>query len=80
MGCCGAVGGVDTSARLGQLAVPTLVIAGELDQGTPPAMAETLAEGIPGASLTVLKDASHLSAVEQPAAFNAAVAAFIASL
>jgi hypothetical protein len=45
------------------------VIAGELDQGTPVAMAQTLADAIPGASLTVLKEASHLSAVEQPEAF-----------
>jgi 3-oxoadipate enol-lactonase len=80
IGCCNAVGKVDTGARLGQIAAPALVIAGELDQGTPVAMAETLAESIPGASLTVLKDASHLSAVEQPAAFNAAVSAFIGGL
>jgi 3-oxoadipate enol-lactonase len=80
VGCCSAVGQVDTTSRLGQIAAPTLVIAGELDQGTPVAMAQTLADAIPGASLTVLKEASHLSAVEQPEAFDAAVTAFIASL
>jgi 3-oxoadipate enol-lactonase len=80
VGCCAAVGKVDTTARLGQIGVPALVIAGELDQGTPVAMAQALAEAIPGASLTVLKEASHLSAVEQPAAFDAAVAAFIDGL
>jgi 3-oxoadipate enol-lactonase len=80
VGCCHAVGQVDTTARLGQIAVPALVIAGELDQGTPVAMAQALADGIPGASLTVLQDASHLSAVEQPDAFDAAVTAFIDTL
>jgi 3-oxoadipate enol-lactonase len=80
IGCCNAVEHVDTTARLGQIAVPALVIAGELDQGTPVAMAQTLAEGIPNASLTVLKDASHLSAIEQPEAFAAAVAGFIDTL
>jgi 3-oxoadipate enol-lactonase len=80
VGCCSAVGNVDTTARLGQIAVPALVIAGELDQGTPVAMAETLARGIPNASLTVLKEASHLSAVEQPEAFNAVVTGFIDTL
>ena len=80
VGCCNAVGQVDTTARLGQIAVPVLAIAGELDQGTPVAMAQTLADAIPEAALTVLKEASHLSAVEQPPAFNAAVTAFIASL
>ncbi|MGO4474922.1 3-oxoadipate enol-lactonase [Massilia sp. 2TAF26] len=79
-GCCDAVGKVDTTARLGQIGVPALVIAGELDQGTPVAMAQALAEGIPGASLTVLKEASHLSAVEQPEGFNQAVAGFIGTL
>jgi 3-oxoadipate enol-lactonase len=80
IGCCDAVGKVDTTARLGRIAAPALVIAGELDQGTPVAMAQTLADGIPAASLTVLKEASHLSAVEQPEAFAAAVAGFINSL
>jgi 3-oxoadipate enol-lactonase len=80
IGCCAAVGAVDTTARLGAIAAPTLVIAGELDQGTPVAMAETLAAGIPDARLTVLKDASHLSAIEQPQAFAEAVTGFIATL
>jgi len=79
-GCCNAVGTVDTTARLGAITVPTLVIAGELDQGTPASMAQTLQQAIPGATLTVLPDASHLGAIEQPAPFAAAVAGFIAGL
>jgi 3-oxoadipate enol-lactonase len=80
VGCCAAVGGVDTTARLPQVAAPTLVVAGELDQGTPVGMAQTLADGIPDARLQVLADASHLGAIEQPAAFAAAVTAFVAGL
>ncbi|QOL48234.1 bifunctional 4-carboxymuconolactone decarboxylase/3-oxoadipate enol-lactonase PcaCD [Massilia litorea] len=80
VGCCEAVGKVDTGSRLGQIGVPTLVIAGELDQGTPVAMAQALAEGIPGARLEVLSDASHLSAAEQPEAFAASVVGFVAGL
>lgn len=79
-GCCHAVGSVDTSARLGDIRVPTLVIAGELDQGTPIAMARTLAEGIAGAQLAILPQASHLSCAEQPAAFSQAVLGFIGNL
>lgn len=79
-GCCAAVGNVDTTARLGDIKAPALVIAGELDQGTPVEMARTLADGIPGAELVVLKQASHLSYAEQPAAFSAAVAQFLAGL
>lgn len=79
-GCCAAVGGVDTTARLPQIAVPTLVLAGELDQGTPVEMAQTLASGIPDARLQVLAEASHLGAIERPAAFAQAVTAFIDAL
>jgi len=80
VGCCNAVGQVDTTGRLGQIEAPALVIAGELDQGTPVAMAHTLADGIPDARLVVLPDASHLSAIEQPAAFQQAVTGFIDGL
>lgn len=80
IGCCAAVGGVDTTARLGRIAVPTLVLAGELDQGTPVDMARTLADGIPDARLQVLAEASHLGAIEQPGTFVAAVTAFVDSL
>jgi 3-oxoadipate enol-lactonase len=80
IGCCHAVGTVDTTARLGQIGAPALVIAGELDQGTPVAMAQTLADCIPRAALTVLPRASHLSAVEQPRAFADAVTGFVGAL
>jgi 3-oxoadipate enol-lactonase len=80
VGCCEAVGKVDTGSRLGQIGVPTLVIAGELDQGTPVAMAQALADAIPGARLEVLPDASHLSAAEQPQAFTKLVTGFVAEL
>jgi len=77
VGCCNAVGKVDTAARLGSITVPTLVIGGELDQGTPVAMAQALADGIPEARLVVLQEASHLSAIEQPQAFQEAVVGFV---
>jgi len=80
VGCCNAVGLVDTTSRLRQIAVPTLVLAGELDQGTPVAMAQALAEGIPGARLEVIAQASHLGAVEQSEAFAASVVGFLQKL
>jgi 3-oxoadipate enol-lactonase len=54
--------------------------AGRLIQGTPVAMAQQLAAGIPGARLDVLAGASHLSAIEQPKAFAAAVQGFLAAI
>ena len=80
VGCCSAVAGVHTAERLPQIAVPTLVIAGELDAGTPPAMSETLAQRIPHARLEVLANAAHLSAVEAPAQFSQAISQFMLGL
>lgn len=80
LGCCAAVGSVDTTARLARIDVPALVIAGALDEGTPVDMARTLAEGIGCARLLVLARASHLSAVEQPDAFEVALTDFLSSL
>lgn len=77
LGACHAVMHMDTSALLGRIALPTLVIAGTLDEGTPLAMAQQLANGIPDARLVVIEHAAHLSALEQPAAFEAAVREFL---
>ena len=46
-----AIGFVNLIPRLGAIRSPTLVIVGEKDPGTPPAMAEVLHEKIPGARL-----------------------------
>lgn len=71
--CCQAIAAVDTTARLPGIRVPTLAIAGALDQGTPPAMARVIAQAIPGAQLVLLPEASHLSVLEQPLAFRQAL-------
>ncbi|HEY4316974.1 MAG TPA: alpha/beta fold hydrolase [Herbaspirillum sp.] len=80
IGCCNAVGTVDTTERLALISAPTLVIAGELDQGAPVSMSQVLADKIPQATMIVLPQASHISSIEQPRAFNDAVLNFIASI
>jgi 3-oxoadipate enol-lactonase len=80
MATCQALMHLDTTARLPQIRVPALVIAGALDQGTPPAMSRVIADGIAGARLLVLEEASHLSVLEQPGPFLEAVTAFMDSL
>jgi 3-oxoadipate enol-lactonase len=57
--------------------VPTLVIAGERDRVTPPSLASEIAAAIPGAELAIIEGAGHLSNIERPDAFNAAVLAFL---
>lgn len=76
--CCQAIAGMNTTDRLNQIKAPTLVIAGELDLGTPPTMARTIAQGIEGAALVVLPQASHLSVLEQPRAFQQTVDSWLA--
>ena len=80
LGCCHAVGTVDTTSRLPGIHAPTLVIAGELDQGAPVAMSETMAQAIPNARLAVIAEASHLAVAEQPEAFAAEVEEFLIGL
>jgi 3-oxoadipate enol-lactonase len=70
----------DAGPWLGSIGVPTLVLVGRDDALTPPALAEPLAKGIPGARLVVLEGAGHLSNLERPEAFNAAVREFLVSL
>ncbi len=71
-GCCAALREADLSAQSDGIACRTLVIAGDEDVSTPPALSQALAAAIPGARLLVLP-ASHLSNVEQEAAFSGAL-------
>jgi len=57
--------------------VPTLVVVGEDDPGTPVAAARIIHERIAGSELVILPSAYHLSNLEQAEAFNAAVLAFL---
>ncbi len=76
---CHAVAGVDWLDRLAQVRCPALVIAGARDAGAPPAMAQAIAERIPGAVLHVIEDASHLSVLETPEEFRALTGSFLRS-
>jgi 3-oxoadipate enol-lactonase len=62
-----------------KVAVPTLVVVGSDDRLTPPAMAKSIADAIPGARLAVIPAAGHLSNIEQPKVFNEIVLGFLAS-
>ena len=65
---------------LKQIACPTQIIVGELDQATPPSDARLMAEQIPNARLAVIPGAAHLANLEQPEKFNQLIAAFAADL
>lgn len=76
-GCAAAIARLALTDRLGEIALPTLVIVGEDDQGTPVAMAETIRDGIAGAELVVLPVARHIANMEDVAGFNTALRRFL---
>jgi pimeloyl-ACP methyl ester carboxylesterase len=56
----------DSTPLLGTVSVHTLVLVGAEDVITPPALAEAMAAGVPGATLVVVPGAGHLPPLEQP--------------
>jgi pimeloyl-ACP methyl ester carboxylesterase len=62
---------------LPRITVPTLVIVGEEDIVTPPSASEFLVQHIAGAALVRIPGAGHLTNLEKPEAFDAALAAFL---
>ena len=73
------IGRSDSRPGLAAIAVPTLVLVGDSDTLTPPALAEELVAGIPGARLAVVPQSGHLSTLEQPEAVNRALVDWIAT-
>lgn len=67
----------DSTDLLSSISVPTLVIVGEQDALTPPAVAQAYAAQIPNAQYTTIPYAGHLSNLEQPEAFLQAVRGFL---
>ncbi len=76
-GCCAALRDVDNRELLRQIRVPTLVIAGDRDVSSPwEGHGEILAREIPGAR-GVRLPAAHLSNLERPRSFTAALRDFL---
>ena len=76
-GCCHAIAALNLTDRLNAIAIPTLIIVGEDDPGTPVAASRVIHEQIKGSELVILKSAAHLSNLEQPEAFNQALTGFL---
>jgi 3-oxoadipate enol-lactonase len=70
----------DVTARLGEIHVPLLALAGEADVLTPPKLAQFVADRVDGAQARILPGAGHLPMIEQPAETNAALRAFVTQL
>jgi len=59
----------DVTPLLAGIAVPTLVLVGSEDRRSPPAVARSLAEAIPGAALRDIQGAGHLAMLDEPEVF-----------
>jgi pimeloyl-ACP methyl ester carboxylesterase len=70
----------DSTPTLATIACPTLVVVGAEDGLIPPAESEKMAKAVKGAKLVKVPHAGHLSNLENPAAFDAALLAFVDAL
>ncbi len=77
VGCAHAIKKMDHSAILAAIRVPTLIVVGEHDVGTPVAAAEVLHRGIQGSRLVVIPNAGHLPNIEQTETFDRTVLDFL---
>lgn len=68
---------LNTTERLQEIKVPTLIISSELDTVTPIKYQEVLYKGIPNSKWVLIKDAGHASMYEKPYEFMSLVMGFI---
>lgn len=71
---------IDSRPLLDQIATPTLIVHGDVDVISPPALSQEMAEAIPGARLVTLASCGHMAPIEQPTALSAALAEWLLTL
>ena len=76
--CCAALASADLTDDVGRITTPTLVVGATHDVATPPDQAHALHAAIPDSDLLVLGGAAHLSNLERPGTFTAALRAHVA--
>ena len=77
IGCSEALRGLNYLDRLSEIKLPTLIMVGEEDPGTPVAASEAIHERIAGSQLVILASARHLSNIEQADDFNKSLMDFL---
>jgi len=78
IGCSEAIRRLNYLDRLHEIRVPTLIMVGENDPGTPVEASRAMHERISGSRLVILPSAFHLSNIEQAEAFNHELTTFLA--
>ena len=69
----------DARPLLPSIECPTLVLVGDGDELTPPALSQEIAAGIAGSRLVVVPDCGHLSTMERPEQVNRALTEWMAA-
>lgn len=64
-------------ARLHEIRVPTLLLAGADDRFVPPVVVAETAQHIEHSEMVIVPDAGHMAMIEQPQAVNTAIRAFL---
>jgi 3-oxoadipate enol-lactonase len=77
LGCAEAIRRLNYLDRLSAIKIPTLIMVGEDDPGTPVSASKAIHERISNSKLVILPSARHLSNVEQSEAFNANLVEFL---
>jgi len=72
--------GIPRSERLGEIKVPTLVIAGAYDNEVARGNYKRWADGIAGAKMIIFSESGHLVPIDEPEAFNRTVLEFLGNL
>jgi 3-oxoadipate enol-lactonase len=67
----------DTTPSLDKIRIPVLILVGEHDAITPPSAARAMHEHIKGSTLQIIPAAAHMSNLENPGAFTAALQTFL---
>ena len=75
VGCGQAIMKLNTTARLKEIKLPVLAIAGEQDPSAPGT--RYIGENLPGAKLVMIPQAAHIANIEQPEKFNQALRDFL---
>jgi pimeloyl-ACP methyl ester carboxylesterase len=70
----------DMTSFLPQIRVPTPVMVGAEDVISPPAEMKSIADAIPNAQFVVIRDAGHMTTMENSTAVNEALARFLDTL
>jgi 3-oxoadipate enol-lactonase len=77
IGCAEAIRKLNYLDQLSKIKIPTLIMVGEDDPGTPVSASEAMHKRIPNSKLVILPSARHLSNIEQAKAFNTTLLKFL---